>query len=218
MNSEAGRSAGSLWKGLLVTDGTVKKKKKKRKNLPGSAAEDGHVLGTVRDYLVLIAIALSIAFLFTRFIAIRSVVEGSSMNPTLTDQDNVLVSRITYTLSEPERFDVVVFELRNDPGTYYIKRIIGLPGETVTIRDGEIYINGVFLAEDIYGNEPIRRGGRASASVTLGEDEYFVMGDNRNNSQDSRYDEPGNILKKQLIGKVLARFWPLSSFTWITHQ
>lgn len=200
-----------------MADETVRKKKKKKK-LPGSVTEDGHILGTVRDYLVLIAIALSIAFLFTRFIAIRSVVEGDSMNPTLTDQDNVLVSRITYTLSEPKRFDIVVFELRSDPDTCYIKRVIGLPGETVTIRDGEVYINGVLLAEDVYGNAPIRRAGRAAASVTLGEDEYFVMGDNRNNSLDSRYDDPGNILKKQLIGKVLLRFWPLSSFGTVAHQ
>ena len=200
-----------------MADETVRKKKKKKK-LPGSVTEDGHILGTVRDYLVLIAIALSIAFLFTRFIAIRSVVEGDSMNPTLTDQDNVLVSRITYTLSEPKRFDIVVFELRSDPDTCYIKRVIGLPGETVTIRDGEVYINGVLLAEDVYGNAPIRRAGRAATSVTLGEDEYFVMGDNRNNSQDSRYEEPGNILKKQLIGKVLLRFWPLSSFGTVAHQ
>ena len=200
-----------------MSDETVRKKKKQKK-LPGSVTEDGHILGTVRDYLVLIAIALSIAFLFTRFIAIRSVVEGDSMNPTLTDQDNVLVSRITYTLSEPKRFDIVVFELRSDPDTCYIKRVIGLPGETVTIRDGEVYINGVFLEGDIYGNAPIRRAGRAATSVTLCEGEYFVMGDNRNNSQDSRYEEPGNILKKQLIGKVLLRFWPLSSFGTVAHQ
>lgn len=194
------------------------KKKKKAVKLPGSVTEDGHILGTLRDYLVLIAIALSVALLVTHFIAIRSVVEGSSMNPTLTDQDSVLVSRITYSLSEPARFDIVVFELKNEPGTYYIKRVIGLPGETVSIRDGKVLVNGQVLEDDIYGNAEIIRPGRAVREVTLGEGEYFVMGDNRNNSQDSRYEEPGNIQRSQLIGKVVLRLLPLSSFGKVSHQ
>ena len=179
----------------------MSKKEKKNIDLPGGVSDNW--LGTVRDYLVLIAIALSIAILFTRFIAIRSVVEGSSMNPTLTDRDNVLVNRVTYSFSEPQRFDIVVFELKNEPGTFYIKRVIGLPGETVTIHDGQVYINGEFLEDDIYGNAPIQRAGRAAEGVTLGEGEYFVMGDNRNNSLDSRFNEPGNIQKGQLIGRVI---------------
>ncbi len=194
----------------------MSKKVKKPKELPGGVSDNW--LGTLRDYLVLIAIALSIAILFTRFIAIRSVVDGSSMNPTLTDRDNVLVNRVTYAFSEPQRFDIVVFELKNEPGTFYIKRVIGLPGETVTIRDGEVYINGARLEGDVYGNAPVRRPGRAAEGVTLGEGEYFVMGDNRNNSLDSRFNEPGSIQRHQLIGKVLLRIWPLSSFGVIPHQ
>ena len=194
----------------------MSKKVKKPKELPGGVSDNW--LGTLRDYLVLIAIALSIAILFTRFIAIRSVVDGSSMNPTLTDRDNVLVNRVTYAFSEPQRFDIVVFELKNEPGTFYIKRVIGLPGETVTIRDGEVYINGARLEGDMYGNAPVRRPGRAAEGVTLGEGEYFVMGDNRNNSLDSRFNEPGSIQRHQLIGKVLLRIWPLSSFGVIPHQ
>ena len=194
----------------------MSKKVKKPKELPGGVSDNW--LGTLRDYLVLIAIALSIAILFTRFIAIRSVVDGSSMNPTLTDRDNVLVNRVTYAFSEPQRFDIVVFELKSEPGTFYIKRVIGLPGETVTIRDGEVYINGARLEGDVYGNAPVRRPGRAAEGVTLGEGEYFVMGDNRNNSLDSRFNEPGSIQKHQLIGKVLLRIWPLSSFGVIPHQ
>lgn len=194
----------------------MSKKVKKPKELPGGVSDNW--LGTLRDYLVLIAIALSIAILFTRFVAIRSVVDGSSMNPTLTDLDNVLVNRVTYAFSEPQRFDIVVFELKNEPGTFYIKRVIGLPGETVTIRDGEVYINGARLEGDVYGNAPVRRPGRAAEGVTLGEGEYFVMGDNRNNSLDSRFNEPGSIQRHQLIGKVLLRIWPLSSFGVIPHQ
>ena len=199
-----------------MSEETVKKKKARK--LPGSVTEDGHILGTLRDYLVLIAIALSVALLVTHFIAIRSVVEGGSMNPTLTDRDNVLVSRITYMVSDPKRFDIVVFELKSEPGTYYIKRVIGLPGETISIRNGKVLINGQVLEDDIYGNAEITRPGRAVREVTLGEGEYFVMGDNRNNSQDSRYEDPGNVQRKQLVGKVILRFWPLSSFGRVTHQ
>ena len=199
-----------------MTDETVKKKK--RKKLPGSFTEDGNVFGTIRDYLVLIAIALAIAFLTTHFIAVRSVVDGSSMTPTLTNGDSVVVGRINYAFSGPKRFDIVVFWLKNDPDTHYIKRVIGLPGETVQIKDGCIYINGTLLDTDKYGNEAIIRTGRAAEPVTLGDGEYFVMGDNRNNSLDSRYAEPGNVSREQIIGKAVLRVWPLSSFTWITHQ
>ena len=193
-----------------MSDGTVKKKKKKK--LPGSYTEEGDFLGTVRDYLVLIAIALGIALLVVHFVAVRSVVDGNSMNPTLTNGDNLVVGRIQYAFSGPERFDIIVFELKNDPGTHYIKRVIGLPGETVQIKEGAVYINGKLLSEDTYGNAAILRPGRASEPLTLGEGEYFVMGDNRNNSQDSRYNEPGNIQKSQIVGKAVLRIWPFSSF------
>ena len=199
-----------------MTDQNNQKKKIAAK-LPGAETPDGW-LASLRDYTVLIAIALGIAMLVTNFIMVRSVVDGSSMNPTLNDGESVIVSRISYTLSDPKRFDICVLELEDDPGVYYIKRIIGLPGETVQIVNGQVYIDGSLLAGDIYGNEPIIRPGRAVFPVKLGENEYFVMGDNRNNSQDSRYDSPGNISRSQLVGKAVLRVWPLSSFSVITHQ
>ncbi|MBR3436552.1 MAG: signal peptidase I [Lachnospiraceae bacterium] len=193
-----------------MSDDPVKKKKKKK--LPGSYTEEGDFFGSVRDYLVLIAIALGIALLVVHFVAVRSVVDGNSMNPTLNNGDSLVVGRIQYVFSGPKRFDIVVFELKDDPGTHYIKRIIGLPGETVQIREGAVYINGELLSEDVYGNAKILRPGRAYEPLTLGEGEYFVLGDNRNNSQDSRYIAPGNIAKSQIVGKAFLRIWPFSSF------
>ena len=115
---------------------------------------------------------------------------------------------------------VLIFPFQYQANTYYIKRIIGLPGETVQImEDGSIYINGEKL-EESYGREVIQPEtiGRAAEPIVLGEDEYFVMGDNRNNSSDSRTDIVGNIKREDIIGKAWLRIWPLSDFGVLKHQ
>ena len=140
------------------------------------------------------------------------------METTLSDGDNLLVDKITYRFSDPKRFDIIVFPFQYDTDTYYIKRIIGMPGETVQIDyDGNIYINGS-LMEESYGREVIQNPGRAAEPITLGEDEYFVMGDNRNNSSDSRDPSVGNIHRKDIIGRAWVRIWPFSKFGVLKHQ
>ena len=166
----------------------------------------------VLEFLCYLAAAAVICFLIITFIAVRSIVDGGSMNPLLQDGDNLIVEKVTYYFRDPARFDVIVFELENEPGTHYIKRIIGLPGETVRIADGIVYINGEPLDSDVYGNAPIEKSYRASSDVVLGEEEYFVMGDNRNRSQDSRTVYVGNVHKKQFVGRAWLRFWPFSKF------
>lgn len=150
-----------------------------------------------------------IAFLIVQFVGERTVVSGESMYPSLNDGDNLIVDKISYRFTDPGRFDIVVFPFQYQDETYYIKRVIGLPGETVQIQDGEIYINGKVL-RDSYGSEKIRNPGIASAQITLGADEYFVLGDNRNNSRDSREPSVGNISRADIIGRALVRVWPLS--------
>ncbi|MBR5060052.1 MAG: signal peptidase I [Clostridia bacterium] len=170
------------------------------------------------EYILTIVITAAVCFLFIKFVAVRSVVDGSSMYPTLSNGDNLVVQKISYYFHDPERFDVVVFQLADDPKTqedesktHYIKRVIGLPGETVEIKsDGYVYINGERLVSDKYG-PLIERPGLASKPVTLKEGEFFVLGDNRNNSRDSRAIGP--ITKSQLLGKAFLRFWPLSSIS-----
>ncbi len=156
------------------------------------------------------------AFLFVTFVAQRTEVSGTSMYDTLNDHDQLIVDKISYRLNDPERFDVVVFRFQGDETgrTFYIKRIIGLPGETVQIIGSDIYINGEILEED-YGYEPILRPGLAAEPITLGEDEYFVLGDNRNNSTDSRKPSVANVDRSLIIGKAWVRIWPFSDISFV---
>lgn len=154
---------------------------------------------------------LLLTFVLLNYVGQRVAVDGSSMVPALEDGDQLLVDKLSYQISDPERFDIVIFALKDDPDRYYIKRVIGLPGETVQITEGVIYIDGEVLEED-YGLAVIADAKRAEEPITLGDDEYFVLGDNRNNSKDSRSDEVGNVSRSQIMGKAVFRIWPFSSF------
>ncbi|MBS7339515.1 MAG: signal peptidase I [Suilimivivens sp.] len=163
-------------------------------------------------------IVLILTFLVVTYVGQRTMVIGSSMEPMLSDGDNLIVDKLSYRFNEPQRFDIIVFPFRYAEKTYYIKRIIGLPGETVFIdENGTIFINGEELQES-YGKEIIKDPGRAYEPITLGEDEYFVLGDNRNNSSDSRDPVVGNIHRDEFIGKAWMRIWPFSKMGMIKHQ
>ena len=145
------------------------------------------------DCAVMVALACYLVFCFGS----RIEMNGSSMKPVLESGDVVLMNRLSYDIGKPNRLDVVVFEREGQqPG---IKRIIGLPGETVQIKNGSIYINGELL-----------KAGAAEYPVELGEDEYFLLGDNRESSEDSRFSGIGNIKRENLIGRVWLRFQPFS--------
>lgn len=163
---------------------------------------------------------LGAVWLVITFVGQRTEVEGASMENTLHNGYNLIVDKLSYRFHDPERFDIIVFPFQFQDNTYYIKRIIGLPGETVQIMDdGSIYINGEKLEEN-YGMEVIKPEtiGRAAEPIELGDDEYFVMGDNRNNSSDSRTDMVGNIKRENIIGKAWLRIWPVSDFGVLQHQ
>ena len=162
----------------------------------------------------LLYIVLIIAF--TWFV-VRTEVSGSSMETTLSDKDQLIVDKMTYRFRDPKRYDIVVFPYQYQDNTYYIKRIIGLPGETVQILSGMVYIDGMRLDEH-YGNEMMENPGIAEEPLTLDENEYFVLGDNRNNSSDSRASDVGLIHRKDLIGRAWIRVWPLSQIGVIHHE
>lgn len=176
------------------------------------------VLKEILSTSLYILFVLCAVYLVIHFVGQRTQVQGSSMEPTLSSEDNLIVDKISYRFHDPERFDIVVFPFRYKDNVFYIKRVIGLPGETVRIdEEGNILINGEILEED-YGKEVIVNPGRAYEEVTLAENEYFLMGDNRNNSTDSRDPSVGNVTRGEIIGRAWLRIWPLNKFGFIKHR
>lgn len=172
------------------------------------------------SFLMYIAIVFVLTYLVIHYVGQRTEVDGESMENTLNNGDNLIVDKITYRFRDPERFDIIVFPFAYQEDTYYIKRIIGLPGETVQIdQEGTIYIDGEALSES-YGREIIKpnKVGLAEQPITLGEDEYFVLGDNRNHSSDSRDPSVANIKREDIIGRAWLRIYPFSKFGFIKHQ
>lgn len=176
-----------------------------------------HVRELVSWSLYLAAVFL-VTFLLISYVGQRTRVIGSSMENTLSDGDNLIVDKLSYRLHDPERFDIVVFPYKYQENTFYIKRVIGLPGETVQIKEnGDILIDGTVL-EEFYGREVIKDPGLAAEPITLGEDEYFVLGDNRNDSSDSRMPDVGNIQREDMIGKAWLRIYPFDRIGFIKHR
>ncbi len=185
-------------------------KKDKRKEKAKKKPEEINIVKELLSLIVYIGIVVLFCFFIINYVGCRSLVDGSSMEPNLHDGDNLWVDKLSYNIGDPKRFDVIVFNYDED--TTYVKRIIGMPGETIRIdQNGNIYINEMMLVEH-YGKEVIlpTNIGRASQSILLGEDEYFVLGDNRNNSQDSRLASVGNVSREDIVGKAVFRIYPLS--------
>lgn len=161
-------------------------------------------------YIILVFLT---TFVIINYVGQRTVVQGQSMENALFDHDNLIIDKLSYHFVAPKRFDIIVFPVKSSE-KYYIKRIIGLPGETVQIMDENIYINSKLL-EERYGKEIMNYAGIANKPITLDENEYFVLGDNRNHSSDSRDPDVGVISEDSIIGKAWIRIWPLERFGFI---
>ena len=176
------------------------------------------ILKEILSTSIYLAVVLLATYLIITYVGQRTRVNGSSMEPMLTNGDNLIVDKISYRFTDPERYDIIVFPFKYEEKTFYIKRIIGLPGETVQIDNaGNIYIDGEIL-EESYGKEVINDSGRASEPITLQDDEYFVLGDNRNDSSDSRVESVGNINREDIIGRAWVRIYPFDSIGVLKHQ
>ena len=171
----------------------------------------------ILEMVFYLVIALLAALFIVNFVGQRTQVDGHSMEPTLSDGDNLIVEKLSYRFRDPQRYDIIVFPYKHAQNTYYIKRIIALPGETVQVKDGEVYINGELLGET-YGAEPMANSGIAENPITLGENEYFVLGDNRNHSSDSRDPSVGILTRDDLIGRAWVRIFPFNKIGVIRHE
>ena len=167
--------------------------------------------GLLREIAATVVFVIAVTVLFDLAIP-RSLVDGHSMEPTFYSDDRLVVSRIHYLLGAPDRGDILVFNSlvpsEVATGTMLIKRVVGLPGESVELRDQEIFINGEALAEP-YIKEACRITRCGDHAWQLGQNEYFMMGDNRNNSRDSRRFGP--VPLEKIVGQVIFRYWPLAS-------
>ncbi len=179
------------------------------------------VLGEILSWVIPFAVAIAVVILLKRFVIINANVPTGSMEDTIMTGDNLIGNRLAYTFSEPKRGDVVIFysPLPEDQKEKLIKRVIGLPGETIRIENYEVYIDGKLYEEDYLKETWARNPGYIEASgyaeFTLGEDEYFMMGDNRNNSYDGRYwAEAGYFVNREdIIGKGWFIYWPIKHFS-----
>lgn len=195
-----------------IDEKALKRKLKEERKAEKKKAKAEKEVNIVKDLLFLcmyIIIVIGICWAVLTFVGQRTEVSGESMSNTLHSGDTLWIDKLEYEFGSPKRYDVVVFPYGDDEDTFYIKRIIGLPGEAVYIdEDGNIFIDDELLESDVYGRETIAsdKRGVAADEITLGDDEYFVLGDNRNNSRDSRVADVGNIHKKDIIGRAVFRF------------
>jgi len=159
----------------------------------------------VKDWTVSILVALALAFLIRTFIVELYIVEGPSMRPTLESQERLVVNKFIYRFRPPEKGEILVFRYPRDKTRDFIKRVIATEGDTIEIKDGRVYVNDKLLNED-YILEKTRS---EYAKATIPQGTVFVMGDNRNNSEDSRFVDVGFVPYDLIKGKAIVVFWPV---------
>ena len=188
------------------------KRKTDKKNAPMTVSPQPRMIRDIVSTFFSLIFMVAFVHFFLTCVGQRVAVDGLSMEDTLHNKDQLIVDCFTYRfMRDPKRFEIVVFRLKDRPGTFYVKRVIGLPGETIQIKESRIYINGEVI-EDPYATQTYFPSGSAVSSITLGPDEYFVMGDNRQNSIDSRY-EVGPVNRGQFVGRAIYRIFPFANRT-----
>lgn len=166
------------------------------------------------EYVRLILVAVIAVILLTNFVIVNARIPSASMEDTIMVGDQIFGNRLAYKFEEPQRFDVIIFRYPDDESQLYIKRIIGLPGETVNVREGKVYIND----SDTPLDDSFCKGVPSSSGdgvYQVPEDCYFMMGDNRNNSHDSRFWEHKYLHRDKILGKAVLRYWPLNRISLI---
>lgn len=174
----------------------------------------GRIVREIASYIFAILLAILLAFVFVFFIMQTTKVTGDSMSPTLNDHDKIVLYKGAYIIGKPERFDVVKFTItKSEEEHNYIKRVVALPGETIQIKEGVLYVDGKKLT-GLPFDELIVSEGMLGKEMTLDDNEYFVLGDNINNSEDSRFANVGAVKKSEIDGKVIGtvKGWKIKTF------
>ncbi|MDO5410484.1 MAG: signal peptidase I [Lachnospiraceae bacterium] len=171
----------------------------------------------ITRWIVDIIVVIVLAMFLVQYMGMRYEVIGHSMEPAFKVEDHVLVDQIAYKIGRPRRFDVVVFKNKGKEDQIYMKRVIGLPGEKVQIQNGSVYIDDELLDMG-EAAEIINLPGIADNPVVLETGEYFVIGDNSDSSEDSRFSNIGNVRKSDMIGKVWFRFYPFDRIGLIVRK
>ncbi|HHW66803.1 MAG: signal peptidase [Epulopiscium sp.] len=174
-------------------------------------AANRKLLKEIFEWLKDILIALGVTLFITTFIYQNTQVIGDSMEPTLQDGNAIIVNKFIYRFQQPKRGDIIAFKYSQNPSQHFIKRIIAIEGDKIDIRDGKVYLNDQVLEEN-YILEPMDtiKIGNMHFPIVIPKDSYFVMGDNRNVSFDSRYTEVGLIPLSYISGKAVLRIWPFN--------
>ena len=174
----------------------------------------GDIVKKVSIWIVDVIVVITLALTLTHLFGTRVRMEGSSMTPTLSSGDRMLLNRTKGKILPIRRYDIIVYHLPGQEGVY-LKRVLGLPGETLQISQGKVYINGTALPDSEY-TKTLAYAGVAASSVTLREDEYFVVGENADASLDSRFTDVGNIPAENVLGTVWIRFAPFRNLRFLT--
>ena len=173
------------------------------------------IIKEVLSWVKIIVTAVAIALFLNYFVIVNAIIPTGSMENTIMTGDRVIAMRHAYAFKEPERFDIIVFHYPDNEEQLFIKRIIGLPGETVDIVDGEVYIDGSDVPlDDSFIAEPMVDAPDLHYEVP--EDSYFVMGDNRNDSLDSRYWTNTFVTEDQIVGKAVFKYY--KGFDWLAYN
>ncbi|MBO6147680.1 MAG: signal peptidase I [Lachnospiraceae bacterium] len=181
----------------------LKSERARREEKAAAAPEKTNVLKEIIDWVAVIVCAIVISFLINTFVIVNATVPTSSMENTIMAGDRVIGSRLYYLRHEPERGDIIVFDYPDDPNILYIKRVIGVPGDHIEINGGKVYINGEVLEEPYLNVTTEGEWGPYDVPA----DSYFMLGDNRNDSADSRYWHNTFLTKEGIVGKAIFKYW-----------
>lgn len=164
------------------------------------------VLKKLARIILTIVLATGFAYILIHYVGQRTMVSGHSMEPELYNKEQVFMDKLTYKIRNPKRYEIIVFPGPEGGNQFFVKRIIALPGETIKIKDGKVYVNNKEVKD--YSKDHTTDSGELDGKVHLSSDEYFVMGDNRDNSNDSRYKQVGMVKRSKIIGRIIFRLYP----------